>query len=147
MGLLTCPDCGAQVSDAAPACVKCGRPIGKPAAAPVIVATGGNAGAAIASLLLPGLGQLSQGRPFNAALAFGLATALWLLTFGLLGWLGHVIAALDAAMWKPAAAKLPSAAQVRRNLRGAFDESVRCPACSAIVKTGTATCPSCAASL
>jgi hypothetical protein len=28
MPLITCPDCGTQVSDQAPACVKCGRPIG-----------------------------------------------------------------------------------------------------------------------
>ena len=28
MALVTCPDCAAQVSDAAPACPKCGRPNG-----------------------------------------------------------------------------------------------------------------------
>lgn len=27
MALISCPDCGAQVSDTAPACVACGRPI------------------------------------------------------------------------------------------------------------------------
>lgn len=27
MPLISCPDCGAQVSDTAPSCVKCGRPI------------------------------------------------------------------------------------------------------------------------
>lgn len=28
MALVTCPDCGAQVSGAAPSCPKCGRPFG-----------------------------------------------------------------------------------------------------------------------
>ena len=28
MALVTCPDCQAQISDAAPACPKCGRPMG-----------------------------------------------------------------------------------------------------------------------
>ena len=27
MALVTCPDCQAQISDAAPACPKCGRPM------------------------------------------------------------------------------------------------------------------------
>ena len=30
MPLITCPDCGTEVSDQAPACVKCGRPLGAP---------------------------------------------------------------------------------------------------------------------
>lgn len=30
MALINCPDCGHQVSDIAPACPNCGRPIGKP---------------------------------------------------------------------------------------------------------------------
>ena len=29
MPLISCPDCGTEVSDQAPACVKCGRPIGR----------------------------------------------------------------------------------------------------------------------
>lgn len=31
MALINCPDCGTEVSDAAPACPKCGRPIASPA--------------------------------------------------------------------------------------------------------------------
>lgn len=27
MGLITCPDCGKEISDAAPACIQCGRPM------------------------------------------------------------------------------------------------------------------------
>ncbi len=31
MALVQCPDCKAEISDAAPACPKCGRPMGAPA--------------------------------------------------------------------------------------------------------------------
>lgn len=34
MPLITCPDCGTQISDAAPACVKCGRPMAAPVVSP-----------------------------------------------------------------------------------------------------------------
>src|SRR5712691_9915927 len=27
MALISCPDCGASISDRAPACIKCGRPV------------------------------------------------------------------------------------------------------------------------
>jgi TM2 domain-containing membrane protein YozV len=60
----------------------------------------GNIVAAVASLLIPGLGQLAQGRVFSALLVLVFAGVLWILTFGLLGFLGHIIAALDAALWK-----------------------------------------------
>jgi TM2 domain-containing membrane protein YozV len=61
----------------------------------------GNVIAGIASFLIPGLGQLIQGRLFAALFMFLLAGALHLLTFGMLGWLGHVIAALHAAVYDP----------------------------------------------
>ena len=28
MPLITCPDCQTEISDAAPSCIKCGRPMG-----------------------------------------------------------------------------------------------------------------------
>ena len=62
--------------------------------------SGGNVIAAIASLLVPGLGQLAQGRIFSAFLMLVVAGILWVVTFGLLGWLGHILAALDAALWR-----------------------------------------------
>ncbi len=62
--------------------------------------SGGNVVAAIASLLFPGLGQLAQGRIFSAFLMFIVSGILWIVTFGLLGWLGHLLAALDAALWR-----------------------------------------------
>jgi TM2 domain-containing membrane protein YozV len=61
--------------------------------------SGGNVVAALASLFLPGLGQLTQGRITSAVLQFLLAGVLWILSFGLLGWVGHVLACLDAALW------------------------------------------------
>ena len=57
----------------------------------------GNVIAALASFAYPGLGQLIQGRAF-AALGFFLAgTVAWIF---LLGWLVHLWATLDAALYK-----------------------------------------------
>ena len=62
--------------------------------------SGGNLIAALASLFLPGLGQLAQGRISSALLQFILSGILWVLSFGLLGWVGHLVACLDAALWR-----------------------------------------------
>jgi TM2 domain-containing membrane protein YozV len=62
--------------------------------------SGGNVMAALASLLVPGLGQLAQGRMFSALLQFILSGILWILSFGLLGWVGHLVACLDVALWR-----------------------------------------------
>jgi TM2 domain-containing membrane protein YozV len=62
--------------------------------------SGGNLIAAVASLFLPGLGQLAQGRISSALLQFILSGILWVLSFGLLGWIGHLVACLDAALWR-----------------------------------------------
>lgn len=53
--------------------------------------------AGLASFFLPGLGQLVQGRVLAAAFFFFLSMLLWIF---LLGWLGHVFAALEAALWR-----------------------------------------------
>lgn len=58
----------------------------------------GNVLAAFASLVIPGLGQLLQGRLFVAVIQFGMAVVLW---FFLLGWIIHLWSILDAARWKP----------------------------------------------
>ena len=60
----------------------------------------GNVIAAIASFFIPGLGQLVQGRLFAALFFFVLAGAIHLFTLGLLGWGGHVIAAIEAAAYR-----------------------------------------------
>jgi TM2 domain-containing membrane protein YozV len=62
--------------------------------------SGGNVIAALASLFVPGLGRLAQGRITSALLQFVLSGILWILSFGLLGWVGHVLACLDAALWR-----------------------------------------------
>lgn len=60
----------------------------------------GNVLAALASFFLPGLGQLVQGRILAAVFYLLLTGFLWVVTLGLGGWVGHVIAAIDAALWK-----------------------------------------------
>jgi hypothetical protein len=62
----------------------------------------GNVIAGIASFFVPGLGQLVQGRLFAAAFFFLLSGVIWVISFTTLGWLGHVIAALEAAMYTSA---------------------------------------------
>lgn len=59
--------------------------------------SGGNVLAAIASLFIPGLGQLVQGRLGIALVMFVLAGPLW---FVLLGWIIHLWSIIDAARWK-----------------------------------------------
>ena len=58
----------------------------------------GNVIAALVSFFIPGLGQLIQGRVLAALGYFILSAVLWLF---LLGWLGHILATIDAAVWKP----------------------------------------------
>ncbi|WP_069130435.1 hypothetical protein [Rhodohalobacter halophilus] len=60
--------------------------------------SGGNVLAALASLFIPGLGQLLQGRLIMAVVMFVLAAALWVI---LLGWIIHLWSILDAAKFKP----------------------------------------------
>ena len=60
--------------------------------------SGGNVLAALASLFIPGLGQLLQGRLAMAIIHFVLAAVLW---FFLLGWIIHLWSILDAAKFKP----------------------------------------------
>ena len=84
MPLVTCPDCQKDVSDRAPACIHCGRPLRAAAAEPQAVraatgASGGNVLAALLSLFVPGLGQLVQGRLARAGACFlveGIAAVL-----------------------------------------------------------------------
>ncbi len=61
----------------------------------------GNVIAALASFFIPGLGQLIQGRIFAAIFMFLLSGAIWVISFGMLGWIGHVIAAIHAAVYDP----------------------------------------------
>ena len=57
----------------------------------------GNVISALASFVYPGLGQLVQGRLVAALVFFLLATLLW---FVLLGWIIHILATIDAALYR-----------------------------------------------
>jgi TM2 domain-containing membrane protein YozV len=56
----------------------------------------GNVIAALASLCIPGLGQLLQGRVGAALLHFVLGGVLW---FFFLGWIAHIWSAINAARY------------------------------------------------
>lgn len=60
--------------------------------------SGGNVIAALCSLIIPGLGQLLQGRLLIAVFMFVMAALLWII---LLGWVIHLWSILDAAKFKP----------------------------------------------
>jgi hypothetical protein len=66
----------------------------------------GNVIAALASFIVPGLGQLVQGRPLAAAVLFAAVTvgyALWILLFpAVLAFLLHAVSVIDAALWEEA---------------------------------------------
>ena len=63
--------------------------------------TAGNVIAALCSFFFPGLGQLIHGRILAALLFFVGAGVLWFVSFGTLGWIIHIWACVDAAIWKP----------------------------------------------
>ena len=60
----------------------------------------GNVIAAVCSFFIAGLGQLVQGRLVAAAVQFVLAAIVWVVSFGLLGWIVHIYSAYDAARYK-----------------------------------------------
>ena len=53
--------------------------------------------AAICSFIVPGLGQLVQGRVIMALIQFVLAAMLWWV---FMGWIIHLWSVIDAAMWR-----------------------------------------------
>ena len=61
----------------------------------------GNVIAALASLFIPGLGQLLQGRVIKALIMFLLAGVLW---WFFVGWIIHLWSIIDAALFKRPAA-------------------------------------------
>ena len=56
--------------------------------------------AALASFFVPGLGQLVQGRILMALVQFVAGVLIWLVSFGMLGWIVHIWSVIDAALWK-----------------------------------------------
>lgn len=87
--LLSCPACGRGVSPHAGACPGCGHPLR-------VQSTGSTSQvlAGIASFVVPGLGQLVQGRPIAGVLMFGAGCVMWVF---FMGWVMHIIAAVEAA--------------------------------------------------
>ena len=61
----------------------------------------GNVIAAVCSFIFPGLGQLVQGRVLAALFFLILAGVIWVISFGMLAVIGHILAAIDAARWSP----------------------------------------------
>ena len=59
--------------------------------------TGSGCFPALCSLIIPGLGQLLQGRPLVAFIFFLIAVTLWFFYWG---WLVHIIAASEASAWR-----------------------------------------------
>lgn len=90
----TCSACRNKVSVDATLCPSCGHALvarGKWVTAP------GAKAASVISFLLPGVGQLIQGKRLLAILLFSSAVVLW---FAFLGWIVHCAAAYDAATFK-----------------------------------------------
>ncbi|MGW8283260.1 MAG: DUF5683 domain-containing protein [Gemmatimonadota bacterium] len=52
--------------------------------------------AAVLSLLIPGMGQLYNGKIWRALFWFIVTPGLWIGSGGLLGWICHVISAITA---------------------------------------------------
>ncbi len=61
----------------------------------------GNVIAALCSFFIPGLGQLVQGRVFMALFMFVLAGIVWVITLAHFGWIVNLIAAINAALYRP----------------------------------------------
>jgi TM2 domain-containing membrane protein YozV len=61
----------------------------------------GNVIAAVCSFFIPGLGQLVQGRMIAALLHFLIGVAVWVVTFGMFGWVVNLFSTVEAALWKP----------------------------------------------
>lgn len=58
----------------------------------------GNVLAALASIFIPGLGQLLQGRWFLGLVQFVLAAVLWIVW---MGWVVHLWSVINAARYSP----------------------------------------------
>ena len=61
--------------------------------------TSGNVIAALCSFFFPGLGQLIQGRILAALIFFVGAGVVWFVSVGTLGWIIHIWACVEAAVW------------------------------------------------
>jgi predicted nucleic acid-binding Zn ribbon protein len=92
-----CPFCAEVILPDAIKCKHCGEFLGTERKKQRI-GTAGNIMAAFLSLLCPGLGQAVQGKWL---LAFGLFILAFFLWFYMLGWIIHIVAAVNAASFDP----------------------------------------------
>jgi TM2 domain-containing membrane protein YozV len=89
MSLATCPECSHQVSKTAAACPSCGAHLRS---------NTNNGLAAVLSLLIPGLGQLYQGRVLTGLILFVLTLSTLMILVGFLFW---ILAILDCFSYRP----------------------------------------------
>lgn len=101
MPLITCPDCGNEVSDRAPTCPHCGGPIAAPASVVRAPQAQWSPGvAAVLSLVIPGAGQMYKGQ-VGAGFAWLLGTAFAYLLLIVPGIIVHIICVVNAASGSP----------------------------------------------
>lgn len=106
MAVITCPDCGGTVSDRAPVCIHCGRPMREDvsstppaqayAAHPESRRTPSNGVAAVLSLVIPGAGQMYK-EHIGAGVVWLIAVVISYLAFGPFGFLVHLACIYQAA--------------------------------------------------
>ena len=102
MPLVTCPDCGKEVSDRAPGCPNCGAPIASTGAS----TTGLRPQrwipgvAAVLSLVIPGAGQMYKGQ-IGAGFAWLIGTIIGYALLVVPGLIVHVICIVNAASGDP----------------------------------------------
>ncbi len=94
--------------------------------------SGGNVLAALCSFLVPGLGQLTQGRVLAALEHFVAAFVLWIF---MLGWIIHILSAVGAATYKPKPGLIE---EIARDIR-----MRKCPACQMEIPKKATVCAYC----
>jgi hypothetical protein len=107
MPLITCPDCGRRISDAANSCPNCGRPSRLQAhagpsyagAGPQVVVVQNrpsNGIAALLSLLIPGAGQMYKGH-VGTGIVWMIAVFMGYIAFVIPGLILHLVCIAMAA--------------------------------------------------
>ncbi len=102
MALISCPECGREVSSAAASCPQCGHPITRQ----VVVATAEPQAkwspgiAAVLSLVIPGAGQMYKGR-VGIGLVWLVAVFLGYVVLVIPGLILHLICIINAASGDP----------------------------------------------
>src|SRR5262245_49069979 len=102
MSLISCPECGRDVSSAAASCPHCGHPITRPVAATTAEpqAKWSPGIAAVLSLVIPGAGQMYKGK-VGIGLVWLVAVCLGYVLVVIPGLILHLICILNAASGDP----------------------------------------------